>query len=286
MTLSEISSFPPVFLEKCLDITKELSLMKTGAAKLEVNLGFSKFSFSIDHSSDSQAGSSNLKKPWIQKKKKKSPSDLRRNALRLEKFLEDKKKLSQPEASTTAVSSPSTADVSSPSTEDISADLSVISETPLTLENEAMELETEISIPSIDKETVESPDPDCLDTRNSDESSDGESSDDESSENDETTEIAVDSHVEVNFLFCTADQSTAVKQSVNFPRSSFTFHRPHPRNKNHFMFSAFLDQNKLNLLKTQTASFKEINLVKIHVKSENKYYMPDKQHHCKECKHH
>ena len=132
MDQSQSTSFDPDLLLKCLAISEHLSQKKTGTAKLEVNLGSSKFFVSADHSSENQAGKSNLMEKKI-RNKKKTPSDIRRNARRLEKFLEEKRKLISLPASS---SSPSTDEQNSA---DLSK-LSLISETPMVnVSSEAME---------------------------------------------------------------------------------------------------------------------------------------------------
>ena len=109
--------FPPVILEKCLDIAKLIAQKKTGKATLEVNLGSSRFNFSCDNSFKIQTGPSR-QDHWKKNTRKKSPSDYRRNARRLEKFLEEKRSSAHLVASAEQTS----ADTST---------LSVISETPL-----------------------------------------------------------------------------------------------------------------------------------------------------------
>ena len=92
--------FPPVILEKCLDLAKLITENKTGRANLKINLGNSSFDFSFENStSKALTGTTGM----ARKLKKKSPSDRRRDILRKQQFLE-KKRNSCPDNS-----SPSTA---------------------------------------------------------------------------------------------------------------------------------------------------------------------------------
>ena len=86
--------FPPLILDKCLDLARCIAKQKTGKAALEVNLGDSRFNFSVDYSSNFQTGRSSQGT----KLKKKSPSDQRRDARRKQKFLEKKRSSSPPSA--------------------------------------------------------------------------------------------------------------------------------------------------------------------------------------------
>ena len=91
--------FPPLILEKCLDLAMYVAQEKIGKATLEVNLGSSRFNFSIDHSSSQSIQTGPTSQAPVQKTRKKSPSDHRRSALRLKNFLEMKRtSLHQPEA--------------------------------------------------------------------------------------------------------------------------------------------------------------------------------------------
>ena len=66
--------------------------MKIGKAKLEIKLGNSSFNFSLENPSPTPAGNASQVR-----KKKKSPSNLKRDALRKEKFLAAKRMSSLPE---------------------------------------------------------------------------------------------------------------------------------------------------------------------------------------------
>merc|ERR1712105_288823 len=80
----------------CLDLARYIANEKAGKAALKVNLGNSRFKFSIDFSSYIRTGrsspGSNLKR--------KSPSDQQRDARRKQQFLEKKGTSSPPSAVT------------------------------------------------------------------------------------------------------------------------------------------------------------------------------------------
>ena len=110
--------------------------MKTGSGKLEASPSPSHFLFSVDHPPGNNETENSPNGRW--KIKKKTPSDLRRDARRREKFLELKRNSCQLAAS--SFPPPSSTDLK------ISADLSnlsAISETPMLIEtSEDMENES------------------------------------------------------------------------------------------------------------------------------------------------
>ena len=75
--------------------------MNNGKAAFEVNLGDSRFKFSIDHSLNTKTGFASRGS----KSKNKSSSDRRRDALRRQKFLEKKRISSPPSAVPSSFSS-------------------------------------------------------------------------------------------------------------------------------------------------------------------------------------
>jgi len=86
-----LPTLPPPLLERCLALSEHLFAMKSGSGKLE--LSPSHFSFSVDHPpGNKEAGyryetSTPRLNPM---KRKKTPSDLRRNAARKKKHLDEK----------------------------------------------------------------------------------------------------------------------------------------------------------------------------------------------------
>ena len=85
--------FPPLIMEKCLDLAKLITENKTGRANLNINLGNSSFDFAYENSSSKALNGTSS---TARKSKKKSPSDRRRDVLRKQQFLE-KKRSSCPE---------------------------------------------------------------------------------------------------------------------------------------------------------------------------------------------
>jgi len=83
-----LPTLPPAFLERCLALSEQLNTMKSGAAKLEVSP--SHFLFSLNqHPGNKETGSTFPIKPH-HIKRKKTPSDLRRNARRMAEHLKNK----------------------------------------------------------------------------------------------------------------------------------------------------------------------------------------------------
>ena len=153
--------FPPVILEKCLDFAKYLTEKKTGKASLEINLGTSRFAFSMDQTSQIQTGSSSQDHPK-KLRKKKSPSVRKRDSLRMEKHLENKRKATPPANSSSSNNSTTPAELN----QEV-----LIEEFPL-ISNNAKDMDTvEEIVPEnkprdklIAQETVNEP---VLETRNS-----------------------------------------------------------------------------------------------------------------------
>ena len=123
--------------------------MKTGTASIDVNLGNDRFYFSVDKSFDKPAGSPRQFRHEGFRPKKKSPSDLRRNARRLKEFLEKKSKETQHSSSDPQMPVDTT-------------NLSLISETPMT---DLEEGDTKSSDIIANAQSEQIP----MDTRNSDE---------------------------------------------------------------------------------------------------------------------
>ena len=300
------SSFPPFLLEKCLDITRNLSQLKTGKASLKINLGSSSFDFSLDLSANIQTGSSsqaNLRK------KKKSPSDQRRSALRREKFLEEKRNANlHPVAS-----SPK------PPPTDLSK-LSLISEAPMTIDtSEAMA--TDSCNQAILQEAVKNPVLGINEARNSVIKvpvhkiavTVNDSTHIQDSENQHlppaispisspsptisdplpfplNQENKTPPHTEKALLvFCARNQAAAAKYGKKFPKSSYQ--GPHPKNKtHHFQFSTQLSASNLSKMKTDLDQLvklpKTVHLLIFKVLSEGKagqVYVPKEKEYCQEC---
>jgi len=292
---SQNSCLPPPLLEKCLDLSKEFAQKKNGQFKLEIKLGTSNYFCSIDHSTSKQTGSASQ----FEKKKKKSPSDQRRSALRREKFLENKRN----ENLHPVASSPK------PPSSDLSK-VSFISETPMTTDTiEAMA--TDCS----DQATLQEPTLVINDARNSANEVPEMSQpmnyvinkvpviNRTGEHKEETNEKMIDEppplispisspspknknpplNYEVHLLICASDQVAASKKIDK----KLNYLGPHPRNHNHFRFSTHHDEKTINNLKNpQTLNFmsKSFGIQSIRMVSENKNYLPDKQFHCQDCR--
>ena len=226
-------SFPPVLLDKCLDFAKHLTQLKTGRATIEVNLNQSRFYFSTDNSFYSPPGYAGRYKRRITAKKK-SPSDLRRDAKRREKFLEKKQEPSPSAASPTVP--PTTAD---------QKNLSWISDTPMTKEDDnSMKMDAEPSDSSrnasgetiSEKENVKknevkkisNPIPQMISQINSP----------AKSKETETEEVRI--------MICAPDQTSAANVFKQLPKSSYM---GPAKSKRHFVFSTQLTPSQVLKIK-------------------------------------
>jgi len=256
--------FPPVILEKCLDLAKYLAEKKTGKATLHINLGTSRFDFSVDHASDLQTGSPSLVIP--KKLRKKSPSDRKRSFLRREKFLEEKRNASPPVDSPLSDNPNTSAEISQEP---------VIEESPLVTNNsEDMDIVEEnvpVNSPRNDTETKD-------DLQNLSPPAHSPISPANPPLKDDTFE-------EIRILLCSKNKSTATRLAKHFPRAQFM--DSHPTSKNHhFFFKVQINSSNLTKFKNDIHEFNdEMNLIMIRVLSEKKNYRPEEQNHCRECDH-
>ena len=291
--------FPPGILEKCLDLAKCLTQKKTGKATLELNLGNSRFKFSLGNTSNIKSVSSSgglAKKP-----KKKSPSDRKRDAMRIEKYLEEKRNSSAPSA-TPSQPSPtpsmdSTPSVDSPVIEETPQiadaisptppmELPVINESPQIKENDdAMEIVEDITRVPVITETRNKAD---------------DASDSTIPLNNELTQNSInipplispicspiktanEDLEQIHLLFCAPNQSEASKLANGYPQSQFV--GPHPKNKkHHFFFSTTIHSTHLPNLKENINEMNWPNVLLFRVVSEGKNYHPDEQDHCQACR--
>ena len=89
-----LPTLPPAILERCLAFSEQLYAMKPGTVKLEMSP--SHFVFTMNQNPAKDSGDS-LRHPSSLPKRKKTPSDLRRNALRKAEFLTRKNSIPQTE---------------------------------------------------------------------------------------------------------------------------------------------------------------------------------------------
>ena len=239
--------------------------------------------------------------------KKKSPSYLKRNARRLENFLEEKRKFSPPASSSPHQPPPR----SLQSSEDISK-LSFISETPMIIErsdsSEAMDaehsdqstgqhtLEQSIPVISARKESIVK---DSTHISNSTMNSEAPQDTITNSQIQapwprrskplpkvKSSPIIPD-YEEVIFNFCAKNQATALQLVKTIPKSCFL--EPHPRNESHhFRFLANLGTSNLKKLKTDISHLvklpKDVHLLSYRIASEDLHYHPPEKKHCPECR--
>ena len=111
-----LPTLPPPLLERCLALSEHLYAMKSGSGKLE--LSPSHFFFSVNHSPGTKETGNQNPNPLNPVKRKKSPSDLRRNAVRKKKFLENKNLVVSPQISPGTSSHSSSTVIPSSNTEE------------------------------------------------------------------------------------------------------------------------------------------------------------------------
>ena len=259
-------SFPPVLLDKCLDFAKHLTQLKTGRATIEVNLNQSRFYFSTDNSFYSPPGYAGRYQRRFPAKKK-SPSDLRRDAQRREKFLEKKQEPSYSAAHSSTVP-PTTAE---------QANLSWISDTPMTNEDDRsrnMDSEPSDSFknasskPISEKDHAKKPDfeqektiPMIISPINSPVKS-----------KETPTE-------EVRIMFCAPNQPAAEIVSKQLKKSSYMGPK---KGKPHLVFSTQLTAEEIVKLKEDVNQIfklpKNIQIVSFYVFNEDKVY--EEKHKC------
>ena len=207
-----------------------------------------------------------------QKTKNKPPSDQRRSALRLEKFLENKRNSSEPAASPSNSSLASSLDTSTASTE--------IEESPLIPENsDAMDTLEEETIPE-NTETRKN-----LETNVDNSSATDKHSPPTTSPTDQQ-EKPKNPKDEIHLLFCASDQAKAESLAKKFKGSQYL--GPNPRNKkHHFFFSLKHHGFDLKTLKSDVNILnKKYDVIMFRVVAENQNFYPDQQNHCLECQHH
>jgi len=313
--MTNIPTLPPTFLERCLAFSERLFAMKSGSGKLEVSP--SHFLFEVDHppgkkesghpdsNSDLQTGSSSRYTSQKMKKKKKTPSDLRRDARRRDKHLENKRNLSPPSSSSNQPSS------NDPQNSADLSNLSLISETPMIVENSEdtntasseeipesenpennvhqvpvitktsvienrVESKNKTSVmiarndnPVIVNELTHNPDSDMLSDLPPVISPISTPSPRKSQTLPNTSPTP--KIEEVILILCAKNQATAVKYGKKFPKSSFL--KPNDYYKtNHFEFSAKLNESNLSKINEIVKLPKKVQLHAFKVVSENMWY--------------
>lgn len=296
---TNIPTLPPSFLDRCLALSEHLYAMKSGSAKLEASP--SHFLFTVDHPpGNKESGPSHSRTGWYSpygrwKMKKKTPSDLRRDARRHKKFLEKKRNFSQP----AAFSSNSPPSTNLQSSVDFS-NLSSISETPLLVENNE-DMDTESSdqpseaIPEKDvKESlpVEESLPVISSSRNNSESIDAAQALSSSSPAQPKNHIPMNESrdspaqpeelFEVYMMICAVNKKAAIKRSNQFPNHEhFCSHESDKTH--HFMFSINANSEYVSKLKTNINKFEDLQM--FQVAGDDEKFQPDGDdpNHCQQC---
>ena len=266
-------NFPPVLLEKCLDFSKYIA-EKTGKATLEINLGNSRFFFSVENSHQDQAGAAS-RRPG-QFSKHKSPSDRKRDALRRERFLDKKRNSSPPGAPETS------SNISNNPVDNAKVSAIPVTETSNSGKGEAMDTTEDKHVPEISSrnESKETTIASQLDLPTA-----------ISPINSPIKEI--NSIEEVHLIFCAKDQieaSKLVNKLESFPSTSIRELKPEyvrlqtKRNRHHFLFSSLVNSKDIEDLKDKIDLINVgANVIQFRVLSLNQNCYPNEPNHCREC---
>ena len=271
-----IPTLPPAILERCLAFSEQLFVMKPGTVKFEVSP--SHFVFTMNQNPVKDSGDS-LPHPPSLSKKKKTPSDLRRNVLRKAEFL--KRKNSGPEAKaknplyTTETTHPTT-----PRNEDFPKKVEPKEDSGKETLSEATLMDTS------PMDVVPQPSSPASEPRKSP----------VNSEIANTLEIPpaispLDSPVKeikntedevIHLSFCASNVSEASKHAKHngFPKSKFLL--ASNKNPNHFFFE---DKVKSRIIPqiVEIMNYRENSPVQLRILSTKKTFTPDTPHHCQEC---
>jgi len=301
--IANLPTLPPAFLESCLAFSKQLYTMKSGVAKLEVSP--SHFVFSMNQIPGNKEAGPTFTDPI---KRKKTPSDLRRNAERIRKFLENKKLTASSGTSalsqspvisplgTSSIEPPNKDEEQIPNERNISSPAESSSNPSST---PPMDLSENSEIMDIVDETL----PVNLCTRNNSETKDDDVSHSTASNEQHQEDLPpaispinspiksdaeqISDKEEIRLLFCAPNQAAASKLAQKYSQAKYI--GTHPSNKrHHFYFSAFFNSAKL-----KQPSFKEAimsssseDFLQFGVVSEKTIYEPEHLLHCAKCRSH
>ena len=222
--------------------------------------------------------------------KKKSPSDLRRDARRRKEHLERKGNSGQPAASSSS-NPPSSTDPPS------SAEFSMISETPMIIENsDVMDTESSdqssedsfvIENPEVPVTSVEGAFPVTPTTRNEVPVKESRNTIEHIDASTIQPNLPTIDHPEklhvVRILICAANRAAAKQRSMQFPKSKMI--GAHQSDKqHHFVFSTHVNDEYISKLKTNINKFEDL----LSFKYDNESFAPDhdepQHNHCQDCK--
>jgi len=319
--IPNLPTLPPALLEDCLAFSKQLYALKSGVAKLEVSP--SHFVFSMNQFPGNKNHFPGNKESGSIRKK--SPSDLRRNALRKAEHLKRKNgsrtttsfsshqvstedphptsspgELSPGFSSEPTEESPSPNPSSTPSVDNvdlskvpvINSDIMDTMEPDVPVINESPVIKEASNAMDIVEETV----PVINVTRNNSNSDDAlkpkialdqEQTDLPPAISPISTPVKINKQEEIHLLFCAQNLAAASKLAKDLPNIKYI--GPHPKNtKHHFLFSTLLPSANLQALKEAIDTLDEPFLL-FHVVSEKKNFFLKKRpnDHCQACqKHH
>jgi len=281
--MNHLPTLPPAFLERCLALSEQLFAMKSGAAKLEISP--SHFVFSVSHFPGVKETGPTFRKT-NDFKRKKTPSDMRRNAARMAQHLKNKnlaKSSTIPSSTEAPLVDPSTLipptsteeSTPTPTKEDSSEtakESSPSKTTPRTNppgSTEASEIEADMEVdqppPFIPSQVQPKKDVPVNESRNS--------------------PAQPEELHQVQIMICARNKTAAIRRSEQFPNfSDITAHESDK--KHHFYFSIQANSEYVSKLKTNVNKFEDLML--FHVTGEDEKFQPDEDdpHHCQKCKNH
>jgi len=279
--MNHLPTLPPAFLERCLALSEQLFAMKSGAAKLEISP--SHFVFSVSHFPGVKETGPTFRKT-NDFKRKKTPSDMRRNAARLAEHLKNKNlaKSSNPSSTDATITHPSTLIL--PTSTEESPPISTKEDSSETAKESppskatprnnppgstaASEIEADMEVdqapPFIPSQAHPKKDVPVNESRNS--------------------PAQPEELYQVQIMICAPNKTAAKRRSEQFPNCSHII--PHASDKkHHFYFSINANAEYVSKLKTNINKFEDVWL--LHVTNEEEKFLPDDDdlHHCQQCKH-
>ena len=273
-----LPTLPPAILERCLAFSEHLYAMKPGTVKFEVSP--SHFVFTMNQNPVKNSGDS-LPFPPPLPKRKKTPSDLRRNALRKAEFL--KRKNSVPQAETkspcdTVVPTPPSAnttprnqecaakvDLKEDSHKETLSETTLMDASPMDVQQYSPPENNTRKISQISEIAKKLDIPPAISPLNSP---------------DKVTEKPLADDEDIAILkFCAINENEATKLSKRFfPQSQFM--QVSKKNANHFLFKSDV---KIDDIPHIIESMNKTKMLLFKVTSNKKPFTPDQPHHCHQC---
>ena len=278
-----LPTLPPTILERCLAFSEQIYVMKPGTVKFEVSPSHFVFTMNQNPAKDYQnpakdSGDSFPHPPPLYKKKK-TPSDLRRNALRKAEFLKRKNSDPQAEAKNpldTAVSNPPT----TPKHEDCpkkdepkeDSDKDVLSESTL-MDTSPVDVVLQPLSP-VNKARKSSVNSEIANKREIPPSISPSKS--PKKETEETKDEII------HLSFCATNESEAAKKAKHNGFQNPQFLLVSNKNPNHFFYSCKVKSSIIPQI-IEIMNYRENGPVQLRIVSTKKTFSPEILNHCQEC---